>query len=281
MTWQDRMFERTNPKLKVVRRRCGLWPSGLLLMVTAATAWAQTVSEEEMRIRVERPLASPFEVGVAMLVPERIQTSDTRSRPLSCKVICSHFEPRQSLAEIAWPEQPGPATLDVRKLRLDIIGAPSKFADGNFGTVRISAIPSVETRAGAGINLEAVRKQAQPVFIQRAENNRIIPRSPDLPPPDELKKERLPRALPELPQAAKDAAERDLQAGGFGRMQVIAQSIELKRSVPHRNLVLDGLQPGLTYKIRLVHERAAGAADSVAEEICRVPVCPADFMDQR
>lgn len=281
MSWEELIFELADPQRKVVRSGHGLWPAGVLLMVCATTAWAQPTAEDGIPIRVERPLVSSFEIGAVLSVPERIRTSDRTSKVLSCKVICSHFEPRQSLAEVAWPEQPGAADLDTRRLRLDIIGSASRFADGNFGTVRIGAIPSVETRAGEGINLEAVRKHAQPVFVQRVENHRVMARSPDLPPPDELKKERLPRALPELPQAAKEVAERDLQAGGFGRMQVVAQSVEIKRSVAQRNLMLEGLQPGLSYKVRLVHEGASGTTDSVAEALCRVPVCPADFMDQR
>jgi hypothetical protein len=39
-----------------------------------------------------------------------------------------------------------------------------------------------------------------------------------------------------------------------------------------------GLQPGTTYRLRLVAERGAGA-EAVFQQICRIPVCPADFMN--
>lgn len=280
MTVQHRVLPSKNPPLQRLWHRRGLWQAAFLLIAAATTAWAQPSLDPGSRIRIERPSLSPFETGSVMLAPVPIQGAGPRKRELSCKVICSPFEPRQSLAEIAWREESGPTALDPRKLRLDIVGAPSKFTDGNFGTVRIGAIPFVRTQAGAGIDVEAVRRQAQPVFIQQIANNRIVPRNPDLPAPVEMKMERLPRALPQLSQPAKNAMAQDWRTGGFGRMQVVAQSVEPRRSVPHRNLVVEGLQPGLTYKIRLVHERTAREADSVGEHICRVPVCPADFMEQ-
>jgi hypothetical protein len=133
---------------------------------------------------------------------------------------------------------------------------------------------------GVGVDLASIRKNIQPTMIQRVEKHRILARDPALPVPEALKQERLPNGRMQLPQATQEALDLDAQSGAFSRMQAVAQSVEVKRSIPHRNLVLEGLQPGLTYKLRLVAEGTA-TADSLAEDICRVPVCPADFYEAR
>lgn len=287
MTDQNRVLPKDNPDRSMpsgptkVRNICGLWIAGIVLVVTTATAGAQTASSDSVRVdklNVVRT-RTPFNIGATMALPTRIRANDPRKLQISCKVVCSPFEPRQSLTQIAWPEQPGAKSLNLQTLRLDIIGAPAKFNKGNYGTVRIRTIPRVKARPGAGIDLEAVRKQTQPALIQRIENNRVMARDLALPAPEAIKKERLPQVRKKLRQETRAALERDAKLGAYGRMQAIAQTIELKRSIPHRSLVLEGMQPGLTYKIRLVQDRAAAAADSLAEDICRIPVCPADFID--
>lgn len=285
MTDQNRVLPRDNPDHSMpsgptkVRNIRGLWIAGIVLAVATATAGAQTASSDSVRADKLNAVRAPFNIGAAMTLPTRIRANDPRKLQISCQVICSPFEPRQSLTQIAWPEQAGAESLDLQTLRLDIIGAPAKFNKGNYGTVRIRTIPSVKARPGVGVDLEAVRKQTQPALIQRIENNRVMARDLALPAPEAIKKERLPQAREKLLQETRAALERDAKLGAYGRMQAIAQSIELKRSIPHRNLVLEGMQPGLTYKIRLVQDRAAAAADSLAEDICRIPVCPADFIN--
>jgi hypothetical protein len=286
MTDQNRVSQWNHPhpdllyQSTLVRRLSGLCMAGIILGCAAATAWAQTTPEESARISRLNAARAAFDIGTALKAPRQIEAAAPRRLPISCRVICSPFEPRQALAEITWPEQGRAASVDEKSLRLDIIGAPSKFNEGNFGTVRLSAVPIAEFHPGVGVDLATIRKSIRPAMIQRVEKHRILVRDPALPAPEAIKQERLPEGRMQLPQAAMVALERDAQTGAFGRMQVVAQSIEVKRSIPHRNLVLEGLQPGLSYKIRLVEEGAT-AADSLAEDICRVPVCPADFYEAR
>jgi hypothetical protein len=251
-----------------------------LVAVSAAAAGAQAAQDEKVAgdkpgVVIRERAVAPFEAGAVVTAPRRLAPTDPGDRPLSCQVVCSPFEPRQSIAQIAWPERAATA-VDEQAVRFDIVGGVAKFEDGNYATVRLGAIPRVEVQPGVGIDVEAVRKQATPALLQRVENNRVVPRDPALPAPEVLKRERMP-TQPAPPPAAKEAMERDQRTGAFGRMQAVAQSVEIKRTVPHRNVVLAGLQPGLTYKVRVVQERGT-EADTIAEDICRVPVCPADFV---
>lgn len=286
MTDQNRVSQWNHPdpdllyQSTLARRLSGLCMAGVILACAAAPAWAQPTPEENARISRLNAARTVFDIGTVLKAPRQIGAAAPRRLPISCRVTCSPFEPRQALAEITWPEQDRAASIDEKSLRLDIIGAPSRFTDGNFGTVRLSAVPVAVFHPGVGVDLASIRKNIQPTMIQRVEKHRILARDPALPVPEALKQERLPDGRMQLPQATQEALDLDAQSGAFSRMQAVAQSVEVKRSIPHRNLVLEGLQPGLTYKLRLVAEGTA-TADSLAEDICRVPVCPADFYEAR
>ena len=285
MTDQNRVSQRNLPypdlqqRSAWQRRSCGLCAAGVLIASTL-TVWAQPTAEDFARINRLNAARVSFDIGAALQAPRQPAIAQPARLPIACRITCSPYEPRQALAEITWPEQGRLASADEKSLRLDIVGAPSRFADGNFGTVRLSAVPVALSHPGVGVDLEALRKKVRPAMIQRVENLRILARDPALPEPEALKRERLPEGRIQLPPATLQALERDAQTGAFGRMQAVAQSVEMLRSIPHRNLLLEGLQPGLTYKVRLVEESAT-TADNLAENICRVPICPADFYEAR
>ena len=222
-----------------------------------------------------------FQLGAVIAEPRSLVATGVTTRSLACEIVCSQFDPRQSIAQIAWPEpavpvppQDGGRLVD---LRIDIDSGSGSFQDGNFGTIRLSAVPVVEAQPGVGIDLQNVRSTVTPAIVQPVHDSRILARDPALPPADRLMTERIPGALEQLSASERAALERDAQSGGLGRMQVVGQAVELRRSVPHRAVVVEGMQPGLTYEVRLV-EDAQPAAQSIAQGICRVPVCPADFI---
>jgi hypothetical protein len=240
--------------------------STVLLYVSTAATLAQT----------------PSEVGLVVSPPRSLPLSDPRHLAVDCKVICSPVEPRQSITLMSWPEgaMPGveaPAR-GLEALRLDITSASAGFNAGDFGTVRLSIVPVAEVPAATGMNLEAVRQRIRPVLLQRVIDNRIVARDPALPLPEMLKTERRPGVREQMSRAAREALQRDDQAGSVGRMEILAQGVERRQSIPYRTVVAEGMQPGLTYRVRLVEERGS-TADKLAENICRVPVCPADFIE--
>ncbi len=258
--------------------RCGLGIAIVLVGIAGCTT-APTQSQREVA-------AIQMEVGSDVIAPRPEDAASASAQPLECEILCSAFNPRQSVAQVLWPEQTtmeaasaGGSRVDLGLLRLDLVGAARRFEDGEYGTVRLNVVPEIESEPDVGFDLEQVRTAVSPAVLQTVRDNRVIARDLALPGPEELSRQRIPGVVEQFSVAEREAMRRDALTGGLGSIRVMGQSVYARRSVPVRTVVLEGLQPGLTYKIRLVQD-AQSEAESLAYGICRVPVCPADFIEQ-
>ena len=64
--------------------------------------------------------------------------------------------------------------------------------------------------------------------------------------------------------------------GGISQIRAFAQSQRKDTQRPGQSVTMIGVQPGMTYRTRVVREDASGA-QTIYEKVCRIPVCPADF----
>ncbi|MCO4866007.1 hypothetical protein MKD50_30315, partial [Cupriavidus sp. WGtm5] len=131
-----------------------------------------------------------------------------------------------------------------------------------------------------GLDVERLRHLVNPAVFHKVQANRIVPRDPALTPQRLRQVLVLPSAQATLPADLQEALQRDARTGGLEQMRVVAQGVESAREHPQRTVVIEGMQPGLTYGVRVVHERDAETM-TAAENVCRVPVCPADFVQPR
>jgi hypothetical protein len=198
----------------------------------------------------------------------------------SCQASCDAFVPRQPVLVVEWENeaagtQPTPSRSGAdTRIRLDVSGTASGFAEGNYSTIRLSNIPAVD---------EVVLDPASPipasageVLLNRVEANRIVQRPSQVPvfdSPDVMN-----RSLPELPQDVRAAVEADRETGALGQVRVLGRASAPVSGVSQQIVTMVGLQPGATYRLRLVEEQARGA-EEIFEQICRIPVCPADFVN--
>jgi hypothetical protein len=211
------------------------------------------------------------DVGTRLVVPAD-NTGPDRSRPqIKCQFECSAFVPRSVISRITFPERMAPSP-DV--LRVDVAINPMALQAGNFGSVPLRVVPEVQVQSGAGIDVERVRTLTAPTYFDKIEAHTVVSRDPMLQ-PQRLQQLQMTRTMATAPPELREAIERDALAGGLEQMRVLVQGVEVRRTVPHRTLVVEGMQPGMAYEIRLVQEDAC-----IAQDVCRVPVCPADFVDE-
>lgn len=220
------------------------------------------------------------EIGKRALSPAGMPAGRAGREAASCRAICDAFVPRQPVLTVEWENEaagteptPSRSGADTR-IRLDISGTASGFAEGDYSTIRLSNIPAVD---------EVVLDPASPipapageVLLNRVEANRIVQRPSELPvfqSPNVMN-----QSIPELPQNVRAAVEADKQTGALSQVRVLGRASTPLRGVSQQMVTMVGLQPGTTYRLRLVEERANGA-EKIFEQICRIPVCPADFVN--
>jgi len=244
---------------------------GIVAFVTAAAsisiACVQHVLADEMTVGERVPPPRPPQTAVVL-------------NPISCNFTCSPDTPRKVIAEVAWPETTALSQTDLERSRLDVSAMSGGFTSEDFATVRLSEVPLVRETAGRPVDMQRFKAQNPPALLQKVEKGRVALRDPRLPSKTELAAPQ-PSAPNQTDAAEKrEAIRQDDLAGSLGQVTVIAEKIERKRAILHRVLTIEKLQPGLSYAFRVVQQRDE-TATAVAEEICQVPVCPADFVDSR
>lgn len=199
----------------------------------------------------------------------------------SCRATCDAFVPRQPVLMVEWENEaagtgPTPARSGVdTRMRLDISGTAAGFAEGNYSTIRLSNIPA----AGAVVLDPASPIPATTggeVLLNRVEANRVVARPPALPVFNSANV--MNEVMPELPPDVRAAVEADKRTGALSQVRVLGRASTPLRGKSHQMVTMVGLQPGTTYRLRLVEEQESGA-EKIFEQICRIPVCPADFMN--
>ena len=261
----------------------GRWPAmlaGSVALVAGLLSASSLKAQDERGNLIESPrMATPTlqraSAGTVLRAP-RVATNRADLPPprVRCQFVCSAITPRTPIAQIVVD---GEAREISPALRLDFAITPQALREGDFGSVPLLAIPEARVQPNTGIDFERLRVRDAPVFLDRVREFRVVPRDAGM---DTMRLRSVrPNAstavdtTPELRQAMVG----DMRSGALQQIRAIAQGVEVQRGTPRRTLVFEGLQPGMSYEIRLVRD-AAGAAESLGENVCRVPVCPADYV---
>jgi hypothetical protein len=260
-----------------------LWGGVLSAVALVAAVPGAAQAQDDTRTNIAQPeiRASPnitrAATGTPMRVPRAsVVGADAPRSSLTCRFVCSPYVPRLVIARIAFPERIAKSP----QLRLDIAAGPEALRLGDYGSVPLRAVSSVSIQPGAGPDIERLRLQAVPVYLDKVLEHRVVPRDPalQLQRLQQFQRQSPTMAAAQAPADLREALERDARSGAIEQMRVIAQGAETYRGVAQRSVIVEGMQPGLAYEIRLVQDAAAGA-ELVDQNMCPVPVCPADFVN--
>jgi hypothetical protein len=261
----------------------GRWPAmlaGSVALVAGLLSTSGLKAQDERGNLIESPrMAVPtlqrVSTGTVMRAPRvAINRADLPPPRVRCQFVCSAITPRTPIAQIVVD---GEAREISPALRLDFATTPQAMREGDFGSVPLMAIPEARVQPGTGIDFERLRVRDAPVFLDRVREFRVVPRDTG------MDTTRLRSVRPNASTAMdtspdlREAMVGDLRSGALQQIRAIAQGVEVQRGTPQRTLVFEGLQPGMSYEIRLVRD-GVEAAESLGENVCRVPVCPADYV---
>lgn len=217
-------------------------------------------------------------IGQVVSRPKAPPSRPARVERLQCHAACDAVVPGQTLFTLRWrdpvasPGPTAPAYRDDSRVRLDIAGTPQGFDAGNFSTIELRNVPF--TGVGQPMTGRIPQPARGQVLLNRVEAGRIVPR------PDNLPLFRSTRtmmqSLPSLPPDVSEAVQREMQAGSLSQVRVLGRSAERRRGAATQAVTMIGLQPGLTYRFRMV-EQTSGGGEVIGEQSCHVPVCPADY----
>lgn len=260
------------------------WPeilAGSIALAAGLLSISGLKAQDERGNLVEspRPAAPTLQraaVGTVLRTPGAARAGADQPPPrVRCEFVCSAVTPRTPIAQVIVD---GEARELSPALRLDFARTPQALKDGDFGSVPLMAIPEARVQPGAGIDFERLRVRDTPVFLDRVREFRVVPRDPGM----DTTRLRSLRAnastATDTPPDLREAMAADLRGGALQQIRAIVQGTEVHRGTPRRTLVFEGMQPGLSYELRLVRE-SVEAAESLGENVCRVPVCPADYVD--
>lgn len=94
----------------------------------------------------------------------------------------------------------------------------------------------------------------------------------------QVRQERLAMQSQVLPNLKVDRPMFEELKTPYQTTMVVAQSVNRLSEVAERQLIVEGLEPGIAYRLRLVEELTDGSVE-IAQGVCPVPACPADFVD--
>ena len=213
---------------------------------------------------------------------------DAKPQEMNCNMTCSAFEPGNAVLELTWSQD---SIMEVSRsaggasaspdLRLDVSGTVRGFREQNYGTVRLREIP---LQAGAATSTAPVGAaaasvgQPDPALLRRVEAGKIVARDANLPVFRSIRDVERAVQLPGLPQAAVNAVRKDQLTGSLGQVRILSRALESPPAGSIQKVTIEGLQPALSYRFRLVEERGGDALE-LAEQVCHVRVCPVDYYD--
>lgn len=257
--------------------------AGIALAATVALMLSLQLAAAQIEIRPAGTFFSQnymAEIGKTVASPAVTAAARAEREASSYRATCDAFVPRQPVLTVMWENEaagtgPTPSTTgpDTR-IRLDISGTTFGFAEGNYSTIRLSNIPAVE--ALALDSPSPIPAADGEVLLNRVEANRVVERDPALPVFDSPNV--MNELMPGLAQNVRAMVEADLRTGALGQVRVFGRAGMMLRGESQQMVTMVGLQPGATYRLRLVHEQDSGA-EMIFEQISRIPVCPADFMN--
>ncbi len=199
-----------------------------------------SVAKSEPASREARTSASrPQNEGTAVPRPVSLPANDPRALSISCQATCSQSIPRSAAMEIRWSDA---ADLESGSAQL----APNRrridiaIGGGGFaeGTYATLDLSEIPERTPGG------DPNSAPVgrLLKGVVEHRTAGRVPN-----------------------------------SGLKMRATRTIEKRRGQMQRSIRIEGAQPSVTYTVRLVVDGKARALVA-AEDVCRVPACPADFV---
>ncbi len=237
-------------------------PALFLALAVASPAPAQdpqaatNLARPELRAPAAAPRAA---VGSVVRAPRAAHAGPDAPKPqLICDFVCDPYAPGHVIARIAFPER----LAQSAQVRLDVAAGTDALQQGDFGSVPLRAVPEARLQPGTKLEAEQVRARVEPVYFDNVRDHRVVPRDPALEPQRLKQFQRMAPAVAaaQAPADLREALERDARLGAIEQMRVI----------------VEGMQPGLAYEIRLVDD-SGGEAERLDENLCPVPVCPADY----
>ncbi len=219
------------------------------------------------------------ELGRTINAPRAAEAPPAEAGLADCQLSCDAFVPRQPLVTVGWApvlptRMPGAIEPATPELRLDVAATAGGFERAEFGTIPLRNVPKIKEPPVSEIQLPE-RPEGQ-ILLNMVRGGRVVERSASL--PVFRSPEARTRAMASLPAEQVAEVESDLRLGGLNQIRVLGMTTQTVRGQPREAVSMLGLQPGMTYRIRVVNEADDGAR-TVAERVCRVPVCPADFVD--
>jgi hypothetical protein len=218
------------------------------------------------------------EIGKTVASPGAV-TSRADREVSSCRATCDAFVPRQPVLTVEWENEaagtgptPSVSGADTR-MRLDISGTASGFDEGQYSTIRLTNIPVTDSVVLDPASPTAIT--AGETLLSRVDANRIVERPSDLPVFDSPNV--MNEMLPRLSEDVRSVVQADQRTGALSQVRVLGRASTPLAGVSQQIVTMVGLQPGSTYRLRLVEEQDTGAVE-LFEQICRIPVCPADFV---
>jgi len=223
------------------------------------------------------------QLGTIVKSPSSITKSARSDQRLICDFSCSAFIPRHVVLELNWKDKKKSSRSGKADLRLDVSAMSNGFEEQNYGTIQLKKVPlanilqNTSTLKSADNNLLANRPQ---VLLRMVEAGEVIERAPNLPiffSNNELNKAIARRSLS---PSVLQAVQLDNTKGSLQQIRLFYKPVEEAGTQVKNNLTLEGLQPGLSYRFRLVkgYQNTPVITNHL---VCRVPVCPADFVNEQ
>ena len=194
-----------------------------------------------------------------------------------CSSICNAFETRQPGLTIKWESGlddiivPGETALN-NQFRIDISTTSRGFREGNFGTLNLGDIPFTDSSRQTTPN--STNSFNEQRLLNQVQDFKIVSRDDELPLFSSV--DNLYKMRPSFSADVIEKIDLEQRTGGINQLRALAQSQREDTQRPGQSVTMIGVQPGMTYRARVVREDAAGA-QTIYEKVCRIPVCPADF----
>jgi hypothetical protein len=270
-----------------------------MLGISGSGAAAPPESKPTLKPSLQSPLFQPAlevdskintQLGKRIIKPAALTLAKIRKPRLKCNFSCSAYIPRQSILELVWdiPLSINKSAVSINRpgLRLDVTATSRGFLQENFSTIKFNQIPKKVLKQSS-VNISklshsnqglATSKQA---LFRNVRGGKITKRSVDLPMFRSINDLNQSIMKSSLPSKIQRAVLEDQMTGSLGQVRVMSLSSVIRKDKLQRNTVkMQGLQPALSYRFRVV-ETKSGSASTLDELVCYSPTCPADFIQTR
>lgn len=272
----------------------------LTMLGISGYATAETESNPTLKSGLKSPFFQPAlevdskindQLGKRIIKPAALTLAKIRKPKLKCNFSCSAYIPRQSILELVWDvpasvNKSAVSIVDRPDLRLDVAATSRGFQQENFSTIKFNLIPKKVLKQSpvnvskSNLSVQGLATSKEALF-RNVRNGKIIERSVDLPLFRSINDLNQSTMKSLLPSNIQKAVLEDQLTGSLGQVRVMSlSSVTRKDKVQQNTVTMQGLQPALSYRFRVV-ETKSGSASTLDELVCYSPTCPADFIQTR